>query len=82
MNRTVEGKPFTRAELVAMAVECGAVTEAEVTRDMKTHVFERATRKHRFEMFMRGEAVLDTRPIERPFVAPTVDMEMVAFLTK
>lgn len=83
MNRNLAGERFSRAELIAMAIEIGAVTAEEVTRDMKTHVFEAMTKAHRHGMFMRGEAVLDTRPApERTAVRPTVDTAMVAFLTK
>lgn len=83
MNRNLAGERFSRAELIAMAIECGEITADGVTRDMKTHVFERMTHKHRFSLFMAGKAVLDTRPEPtRAFVAPTVDTEMVAFLTR
>lgn len=82
MNRNLDGVRFSRAELIEMAVKIGALESADkVTRCMKTHLFTEMTRKHRLGMFMRGEAVLDTRPEpERPFVRPTVDREMLAFL--
>lgn len=83
MNRNLAGERFSRAELIAMAIECGAVTAEEITRDMKTHVFERMTVAHRHALFMRGGAILDTRPeAQKPTARPSVDTEMVAFLTR
>lgn len=80
MNRNMKGERFSRAELIEMAVEIGAVERSKITRDMKTWVFSEMTKEHRFGMFMRGEAILDSRPEERTFIAPTVDLEMVEFL--
>lgn len=81
MNRKMNGEHFTRAELVAMAVGIGAIEPGKVSSDMKTHVFEDLTREHRMAMFMRGEAVLNTRPRPaKPGKSLTVDREMVAFL--
>ncbi len=80
MNRNMQGEVFSRAELIAMAVACGAIEAHKVDRTMKTGRFHDLTRKHRHEMFMRGEAVLDTRPEPvKPFVRPTVDREVLAF---
>lgn len=79
MNRNLAGERFSREELIAMAVETGAIKPGEATRDMKTWVFEEMTRAHRHSMFMRGEAILDTRPEERVFVPPTVDTEVLTF---
>jgi hypothetical protein len=83
MNRNLSGERFSRAELIEMAVSIGAVKREKITRDVKTHVFADLTRAHRFAMFMRGEAILDSRPEpERAFVAPTVDWEVVTFLRR
>lgn len=83
MNRNLEGKIFSRAELIEMAVSIGAVEAHKITRDMKTHVFHDMTREHRLAMFMRGEAILDTRPEPtRKRARPTVDVEVVRFLTR
>lgn len=81
MNRKLNGERFTRAELIDMAVSIGAVERHKITMDVKTHVFAEMTREHRLGMFMRGEAILDSRPEPaKAFVRPTVDMEVLRFL--
>lgn len=81
MNRNLKGELFSRDELIEMAVSIGAVERDKITRDVKTHVFLDATREHRLSMFMRGEAILDTRPeAEKPEAKCEVDREVLAFL--
>lgn len=76
MNRNLDGSELTRRQLIALAVQAG-FPEANITRDMKTWVFSEASRKVRLAMFMRGELVLDTRPVARPAKVLTVDWEFV-----
>lgn len=77
MNRNLDGSELTRDQLIALALEAG-FPAANVTRDVKTFVFSEASRRLRLAMFMRGELVLDTRPVDRPATnVVTVDWDFV-----
>lgn len=81
MNRNMKGEVFSREELIAMAVEIGAIEASTVSREMKTWEFLEMTKAHRLGMFLRGEAILNTRPEPtKPFVPLTVDEEFLAAL--
>lgn len=81
MNRNLKGELFSRDELIDMAVEIGAFERDKITRDIKTWEFHAATRKHRLDMFFRGEALLNTRGMEPSTKAapPSLDEEVLRF---
>ncbi len=81
MNRTLDGKPITRADHIALALLAG-MPASKVTRDTKTWVFELACRDLRFLLWCAGFLLLDTRPVHQPAPKAAIDTEMVAFLTR
>lgn len=81
MNRNLDGTPLSREQLLDLALEAGMSPEKN-TLDAKTSVFIDESRGLRHAMFMRGELVLDTRPVPRPSRLPLqVDWVLVAFIT-
>ena len=87
MNRNLQGVELSREELKALSFSkrvdgTVGMTPEQFATEMKTSVLWEASRQVRFEMFWRGELVLDTRPTERPVKSLEVDWEVVNFLHK
>ncbi len=80
MNRNLDGTELTRAQLIDLALRSG-MSPMKVSRDVKTHVFHSASRQLRWEMWCRGELVLDTRPIDRAPTTDVLDWDVIEFLT-
>lgn len=85
--RHLDGRPLTVDELLDIAAEagldviglrhaCGELHNENASRSLVSF----ATRAAQHDLWARGELLLDTRPVSRPVITHSIDVEVFEFL--